>query len=315
MLDNDFRQIFNPCVKQDRLNKAKDGLNTGTSNIYWAAYASFMKIAPNTTGQIRIILAICCALSAAVEPANAQTWIPATVPTNYWSCVASSADGTKLAVAGSGYINGMETSYIYNSTNSGAAWMPSVAPTNYVWNSIASSANGTKLVVTTGSFFPTSGKIYVSTNSGITWTEVTPTNLYWASVASSADGTKLAAVGSPGFTGGFVYTSTNSGTTWTQQTNAPNIGWFSIISSADGSKLVVQVPDTIYGSTNSGVTWAQITPPPILWPGRSSSQVIASSADGTRLFAAFNGGSKFESVSGLHFNEFRKFLDGDKCDK
>jgi photosystem II stability/assembly factor-like uncharacterized protein len=167
--------------------------------------------------------------------------------------------------------------------------MPSVAPTNYVWNSIASSANGTKLVVTTGSFFPTSGKIYVSTNSGTTWTEVTPTNLYWASVASSADGTKLAAVGSPGFTGGFVYTSTNSGTTWTQQTNAPNIGWFSIISSADGSTLVVQVPDTIYRSTNSGVTWAQITPPPILWPGRSSSQVIASSADGTRLFAAFNG--------------------------
>ena len=32
-LDNDFRQAFNPCVKQDRLNTEKDRLNTRLSII------------------------------------------------------------------------------------------------------------------------------------------------------------------------------------------------------------------------------------------------------------------------------------------
>lgn len=79
------------------------------------------------------------------------------------TCIASSADGTKLVRAV--YAGG-----IYTSTNSGASWTQSNAP-NEIWQAIASSSDGTKLVaVTKGGFnTATNGGIYTSTDSGMTW--------------------------------------------------------------------------------------------------------------------------------------------------
>jgi photosystem II stability/assembly factor-like uncharacterized protein len=207
----------------------------------------------------------------------AQTWTQTGAPTNNWISVASSADGSKLVAIGHG---------LYVSSNSGASWTQTSAPTNYSWFSVASSADGNKLVAAAGS-----GQIYISADSGATWTQTSaPTNYDWFSVASSADGNQLVAVGSDlSFSQGVIFTSTNSGATWMQQTNPINKNWFSVVSSADGTKLVIQTPGVIYRSTNSGVSWIQTTPPAISWPGSSSAQVIASSADGTKLAAAFFG--------------------------
>jgi photosystem II stability/assembly factor-like uncharacterized protein len=238
----------------------------------------------------KLILMIFYGLLAAFDRAIAQTWTQTSAPTSFWSCVASSADGTKLVAAIADGYN--ENNYIYASTNSGITWAPTIALTNFVWSSAASSADGSKLFVAAfaNDSKNSGGAIFISTNSGANWTQTSaPTNNYWTSIASSADGSKLVAVGNG------IFTSTNSGTTWTQQTNPRNISWFSVVSSADGTKLVIQVPDVIYRSTNSGVTWTQITPPPILWPGTSSRQVIASSADGTRLVAAFYGDANFNA--------------------
>src|SRR5271154_5644334 len=86
--------------------------------------------------------------------------------------------------------------------------------TNMEWFCFASSADGNTLVAEPGNL---SGVIFVSTNSGTTWsTNALPSflpfgNLDFVSIASSADGTKLAGV----FPGGAICTSTNSGTTWT----------------------------------------------------------------------------------------------------
>lgn len=228
------------------------------------------------------------------DPAFAQTWTQTSAPTNYWSCVASSADGTKLVAGIQDGYHGINN--IYTSTNSGATWMLTSAPTNYAWACVTSSADGNKLVVAAfNSRNNGGGAIFISTNSGTTWVLTSvPTNCFWDSVASSADGTKLVAVSADDYTSGKIYTSTNGGATWTQQTNAPNNWWFCVVSSADGTKLVVQAPNSIYRSTNSGVTWMQITPPPVSWEGGSSSQVIAASADGTRLVAAFN--ASFNSI-------------------
>src|SRR5512137_1596794 len=64
-------------------------------------------------------------------------------------------------------------------------WTQSSAPTGK-WTSVASSADGTKLIA--AQF----GGVYISNNSGITWTAVTILLAgNWLSVASSADGTKL----------------------------------------------------------------------------------------------------------------------------
>ena len=134
----------------------------------------------------------------------------------------------------------------------------------------------------------TSGAIYTSTDSGLTWTQTSAPSLYWFSIASSSDGTKLAAA--VGGNGGGIYTSTDSGFTWTQ-TSAPNEHWYSIASSSDGTKLAAAVRSSgIYISTNSGLTWTQTTAPNQNW------QSIASSSDGTILAAAVFGGGIYTST-------------------
>jgi hypothetical protein len=72
----------------------------------------------------------------------AQTWTQTGASTNNWIYVASSADGSKLVAIGHG---------LYVSSNSGASWTQTSAPTNYSWFSVASSADGNKLVAAAGS--------------------------------------------------------------------------------------------------------------------------------------------------------------------
>src|SRR5206468_1194307 len=146
------------------------------------------------------------------------TWTQTSAPSNSWSSVASSADGSKLAAV-------TRPGPIYTSTDSGATWTQTSTPSNW-WSSVASSADGTKLVAAGQSFDfntgePIGGPIYTSPDSGATWTQTSAPDQPWASVASSVDGSKLvAAVASvpysnPGFTG-FIYFSMDSGKTWTQ---------------------------------------------------------------------------------------------------
>jgi hypothetical protein len=170
---------------------------------------------------------------------------------------------------------------------------------------VASSADGTKLVAlapASGSSggrgsTSTSGYIYTSTDSGVTWTLRDTSASGWTSVASSADGTKLVAVeagvsdrGLP-IPGGYIYTSTDSGVTWTLQASAPLARWISVASSADGSKLIAADggPGQIYTSTDSGVTWS----------ARDSARAwvaVASSLDGMKLVAAEFGGLIYTST-------------------
>jgi photosystem II stability/assembly factor-like uncharacterized protein len=102
------------------------------------------------------------------------------------SPIASSVDGTRLAVA-------FNNDGIYTSTNSGANWTKnnvSFLP----WRSIASSADGKELVAVVSS-----GGIYSSTNAGTTWQNDGVSSESWTSVASSADGsTRVAASSNAG---------------------------------------------------------------------------------------------------------------------
>ena len=95
-----------------------------------------------------------------VNSTFAQTWTQTSAPTNSWNAIASSADGTKLvaAIYGGG---------IYVSTNSGATWKLTPAPSDpasfdSAWESVASSADGSKLVAVALYDNP----IYLSTNGG-----------------------------------------------------------------------------------------------------------------------------------------------------
>ena len=122
------------------------------------------------------------------------------------------------------------------------------------------------------------GQIYVSRDSGNTWT-AKESRRNWSLVAMSADGTKQTAVAH----GGQIYVSTDSGNTWTAKES--NRTWLSVAMSADGIKqtAVVYNNGQIYVSTDSGNTWT----------ARESNRVwrsVAMSADGTIQTAlAYNG--------------------------
>jgi hypothetical protein len=185
-------------------------------------------------------------------------------------------------------------------------WTLTGAATNS-WRAVASSADGTKLVavtdVTQTNPVPTgTGAIYVSTDSGITWTQTSAPGNNWSSVASSADGTKLLALASPASfaSGTGPYTSTDSGATWTLHgsTNGLNgLAWGSAASSADGTILAALAAPflgsaSLFTSTNSGSSWVSnsIT--------QASVNAIACSADGTKMVVTSDWGIYTSTNSG-----------------
>ncbi len=189
-----------------------------------------------------------------------------------WSCIASSADGTKL-VAGV-YSGGGQ---IYTSTDSGVTWIPRF--TMGAWMCLASSADGTKLV---GGIY--GGQLYTSSNSGTNWT-ARATSQNWISIASSADGTKLVAAAQFGQ----LYTSTDSGATWTARASTQQ--WHGVASSSDGTRLVACAMNSgqIWTSADSGVTW-------MAHLSAGDWADVASSADGSKLVAANYAGQIYTST-------------------
>ena len=214
---------------------------------------------------------------------SGTTWITNTQPqkgspAGSWSCIASSADGTKYV--------GILGNVIWVSTNSGTSWLSNNVPGVSFFGSVTLSADGNKLVAVVGDY-SSPGPIYISTNSGVTLTQTTAPTNNWMSVASSADGTKLVAA-AMNSEGGFIYASTDSGLTWALTGAPTNNNWVTVASSADGSKLVAAswyafVSNHIYGcvytSTNFGMTWTPNNVPDAQW------QSVAASADGTKLVA------------------------------
>jgi hypothetical protein len=160
----------------------------------------------------------------------------------------------------------------------------------------------------------TAGTIWLT--ASLAWAQpwaagtVTPqTHQSWTAVACSADGMKVAAGGlyAPPFQdGGYgvppqigtaqIYTSSDSGATW-NPAHLPNNTWSCVASSGDGTRLVAGATLTpggvegllfsgdgsIYRSSDSGVNWGITSAPSGQW------RSLASSADGTKLFAADGG--------------------------
>ncbi len=226
--------------------------------------------------------------------AHAQSWVPhQLVPTDdvNLSCIASSADGTKLVV-GTGLVDVNPLCYIYTSADSGVTWQSSPASANSNnWTTVVSSADGTRLAANGG------GVIYVSSDSGKTWTQSVLPTVHGQNfsiptpvggLASSADGMKLVTLGGclacdqPDG----IYHSSDGGATWSAVflPDATN-EWSVVVSSADGMYLAAagvsestQAP-VIYLSTDSGVSWHPSSAPSQNWTA------LASSADGSKLAA------------------------------
>src|SRR5205814_872554 len=140
---------------------------------------------------------------------------------------------------------------------------------------LACSADGRKLVAASGGGGDFAGRIYLSTDSGVTWAVATAPTTNWVSVACSADGNHLVALvgkvdlqcsGSFYSPGGPIYISTNSGANW-MPSSAPTTNWTSVASSADGTKLVAAAggldgpAGAIYLSADGGRNWTASSAP------------------------------------------------------
>jgi hypothetical protein len=210
----------------------------------------------------------------------------------YWSSVASSADGTKL-VAAVGYTiyTASQPGAIYTSTDSGVTWTPhtsSPLSSSLDWSSVASSADGSKLVAAVRD--GTGQGIYISSNSGGSWSSVSGSSGYlWTCVASSSDGSKLVAAET---SADQIYTSTNYGANWTSHGISGSPSWTAAASSADGSRLITTTASgAVYVSTDSGATWVKEN-------SNTSSQLtsVTSSSDGSRLATTGGGASSSGNI-------------------
>jgi hypothetical protein len=181
-------------------------------------------------------------------------------------------------------------------------WTATTAPRAY-WASIASSADGSRLVAAQAAVIGSEpagggGFIYLSADSGDTWTQGSAPFTNWAAVASSADGANLiAAVGDFGTShgetwhrNGLIYISRDFGATW-NPSSAPVTRWTCVACSANGTNVVAASRfGSVYLSTNSGRDWLPANAPSDYW------QSVACSRDGSFIAVASSGWS-----SGLIF--------------
>ena len=235
----------------------------------------------------------------AVSTNVGAAWTASGAPMENWSSTAGSiacSAGGNTVLAAKGIYGSADGGLLFVSTNGGAAWTQTSAPTQY-WSGVACSADGIKMVATSGNAAflgkTTAGGIFISTNAGATWTHTSAPTNNWTSVASSADGAKLVAAyggllpGSPYYATGAIYTSTDSGATWTPS-SAPTMNWLQVVSSADGTKLAALTGvledriNSLWISTNSGAAWTAAWTVPFGAPPTA----MAMSADGTSLVAA-----------------------------
>jgi photosystem II stability/assembly factor-like uncharacterized protein len=291
--------------------------------------ANWTSIASSADGTKLAACCIYPTIGVYVSTNSGFTWskVPTPNTENPWSngnlnCIASSADGNELVVGGGTTYSTTNSGYIYYSNSGGSLWYQTYIPGELFWEnwtSIAESSSGATMIAAghytifvstdTGSTWSSranapnprgywktvacsaDGKklvatdviqIYTSTNTGVNWFLTSAPSNQWSAIASSSDGTKLVACND--YSIGRIYSSTNSGSSWMQTSAPSNTFWSAVTSSSDGTKLAAcSYSANIYFSTNSGSTWTSNSFPTYV-------SAMAASADGTKLFAVFDGG-------------------------
>jgi hypothetical protein len=174
------------------------------------------------------------------------------------------------------------------STNSGSSWT-NVGNSVQYWQ-FALSSNGS-MILAGGQNNSGTAYVYISSNSGTTWTTLTGLGTYsnW-SVAMSYNGVRMVAAPS----NGYIYWSSNSGATWTQAASNGSNQWVTVSASADGSKYVATTGyyATSFASIDGGNTWTQIVSNT---SGRIYSAVVI--GDGSAVYSGINSTGYYATVT------------------
>jgi photosystem II stability/assembly factor-like uncharacterized protein len=145
------------------------------------------------------------------------------------------------------------------SQNGGSSWSDvfSTPPLYKYWSTVCLNSTGNTII---GAIY--SGRIYISTNSGVSYSEIRPkgdANGNWVVVTCSEDGSVILALEY-----GYLYVSIDSGANWTL-TDPSGWGYISaedVAISPDGTQiLIAESGDYLCFSQDSGATWEFIYPP------------------------------------------------------
>ena len=206
---------------------------------------------------------------AASVVAAFSNWIHQTTsfPSGYLM-VASSSDGTRLAVA----VNG---DYIYTSGDSGATWIKQTASGSRIWQSITMSATGQYIYASSGRG---SGQgVYLSSDYGTTW--ALKSSYINGFVRTSSSGQY--AIGSAdsyyGYSSAGAWISNDYGVTWRQGISTSGLTMNAVATDASGKYMIAAVERAFYTSTDYGATF---TAQSIIYSGDTRIQAIVSDASG-----------------------------------
>jgi hypothetical protein len=187
--------------------------------------------------------------------------------------VATSADGTKVAVA----VNG--PGYIWTSSDSGTTLTQRSAAGNQSWSALDMSADGKVIVAGYNSSTDiTKSGWAISTDGGVTWKFNTSIYQNWDSIKVSADGKTIVGIGRDERSDeGSLVISTDGGTTM------KSLGydfWEGVSISADGTKVIANGDSGVYRITD-GKTLQKITTLPAATSDQSGYLDSAQDADGS----------------------------------
>ena len=133
-------------------------------------------------------------------------------------------------------------------------WNPVTGPTGnqtgtLQWAGITSSSDGTQIAASSYE------EVWLSSNSGVTWTRSTPNYANYRKIASSSDGSKLLLASS---NSSRLQRSTDTGTSWTILGGSVEQSWHQVASSANGQVLAAAGlhGTALYISTDGGTSWS-----------------------------------------------------------
>ncbi len=116
------------------------------------------------------------------------------------------------------------------------------------WTSVASDSQGQILIATAA----VSQTVYISTNSGSSWTVAPIIKASWISCSASSDGNAMYVVSSTGL----LYKSTNAGVSWSHIPSTTMWSYRAVASDSTGQYLtLVAMSGPVLKSSDYGSTW------------------------------------------------------------
>lgn len=214
-----------------------------------------------------------------------------------WTAVSAlgSKNWSKVAVSPTGQrvVAGVQRGPVYMSNDYGATFTEVTALGSRWWGQVQISSDGTRIALTGSpdipNGHPNTGRVYISSDSGVTWTysELDTTAI---SLSMSSNGQYLVM----GAWNGRMYSSSDYGATWTTR-EAGTLRYYTEMSSTpDGSTVyAATLYSKILKSTDYGVTWSQLA--------NAQNKIyrsVRNSSDGTKVVAVAQTGNTYTSQDG-----------------